>query len=174
MPLLATIRSSREGGGRKLSDAKRAGLFKKVIPEVDAIDLELSSTGLVKVLVPFAHRKGRRVILSYHNFRSTPSDGGLQRILREGKRKKGDLIKMAVTPKKAGEVARLLLFTFRHRDENLITIAMGPRGVASRILAPLFGSRVTYSFVSRPYAPGQIPLSRLLQAWHLANRPLFR
>ena len=42
-PLIATIRSLKEGGGRPLTGTRRLALFKKILPEVQAIDLELSS-----------------------------------------------------------------------------------------------------------------------------------
>lgn len=162
-PLIATIRSSREGGGRLISDPQRLELFKKILPEVQAIDLELSSPWLVKALVPTARRKGKQVLLSYHNFKSTPSDSVLLQLVRKAKHEKADLVKLAVTPKKPGDIARLLLFTQRHRKANLVTIAMGKRGAVSRVLAPLFGSLLAYTYAGagRPQAPGQLPLRRL-------------
>lgn len=70
-------------------------------------------------------------------------------------------MKLAVTPKRKEELARFLLFTHRNRDKNLISIAMGRHGAPSRVLAPLLGSLLTYSFLHRPQAPGQIPLRSL-------------
>lgn len=161
LPLIATIRNRKEGGGRSISDSKRLEIFKKVLPWVDAIDLELSSTRLRKTLLPLARRRKKGVILSYHNFRSTPSDRVLLRILQKGKKGKADFVKIAVTPKRKGDLVRFLLFTHRNRKQHLIAIAMGRQGVPSRILAPLFGSLLTYSFLRHPQAPGQIPLGRL-------------
>lgn len=164
-PLIATIRSAREGGGRAMSDAKRLELFKKILPEVQAIDLELGSARLVKALVPRARRQGKRVILSYHNFNSAPPDRALERCLGKGKRAGADVVKIAVTPKKSSEVNRLLQFTERHRDDRVVVIGMGRIGAPTRILAPLFGSLLTYTFIGRSHAPGQLPLRRL--AWEL-------
>ena len=161
MPLIATIRSRREGGGRSIPDSERLELFKNILPLVDAIDLELNSNRLRKVLAPLARRRSKRVILSYHNFRSTPPDSTLLKLVEKVRRGGADLIKIALTPKGKRDVARLLLFTYRNRDKNLITIAMGRRGVPSRILAPLFGSLLTYSFVGRSQAPGQLSIDEL-------------
>lgn len=161
VPLIATIRCRKEGGGRMLSDHQRLHLFKKILPWVEAIDLELSSKRLTKTLVPLAHRRGKRVILSYHNFQATPSDRMMTKLVQKGKRVRADVVKIAVTPKTPAEVARLLLFTERHRDKNLITLGMGALGPSTRILAPLFGSLVTYGFVGRPQAPGQLSVERL-------------
>ena len=161
LPLIATIRSRKEGGGRSLPDSKRLEIFKKILPLVNVIDLELSSTRLRKALLPLARRRKKRVILSYHNFRSTPSDAALGRLIQKGKKGKADLVKIAVTPKRKEELARFLLFTHRNRDQHLIAVAMGRHGTPSRVLAPLFGSLLTFSFLDRPQAPGQIPLRRL-------------
>lgn len=163
LPLIATLRSRREGGARPLPDSLRLQLFKKILPWIDAIDLELSSAGLVQTLVPLARRKKKRVILSYHNFQSTPPDASLASILRKGRQKGADLVKIAVTPRKERDLARFLLFMHRHRDQNLIALAMGPSGSPSRVLAPLFGSLLTYSFIGRPQAPGQLSLKPLLK-----------
>lgn len=161
LPLIATIRSKKEGGGRNLSEAARLELFKKILPAVDAVDLELSSPLLVKTLVPRARRLGKRVILSYHNFRSTPPNGALARKIAEGKRRGGDLVKIAVTPKKSADVARVLLLASRERSKNVVAISMGRLGSPSRILAPLFGSLLTYASLGKARAPGQLPVARL-------------
>lgn len=170
LSLIATIRSRREGGGTSLSDAERIGLFKKVLPFVKIIDLELGSTQLRKVVIPLAIRKRKRVILSYHNFKSTPSDRALNSLLRKSIRAGADWTKIAVTPKTREDVARLLLFTQHNRDKNLISIAMGRLGQTTRILAPLFGSRLTYGFVGRAQAPGQLSAHTLLNELKLWDK----
>ena len=161
LPLIATVRSRKEGGRRFIPEAKRLELFQAVLPHVDAIDVELSSPHLIKTLVPLAKRKGKRTILSYHHFKATPPDAQLIRLIQKGKKRGADIVKIAVTPQRSGDVGRLLLLTKRFRGKGLITIAMGPLGRASRILAPLFGSALTYTFIRKPQAPGQIPLGKL-------------
>lgn len=165
LPLIATIRSRKEGGGRNLSDAHRMRLFRKILPFVNALDLEFSSPALVQSLLPFAHQKKKKVILSYHNFRRTPSEQILAQFIRRGKRMGADLVKLAVTPRKKGDLARLLGFTHRNRDQNLITVAMGPLGTPSRTLGFLFGSLLTYTFLDRSHAPGQLSLQALCKVW---------
>lgn len=163
LPLIATLRSRKEGGGRSISDSKRLSIFEKALPFVDAIDLELGSVRLRKTLVPLARRKGKRIILSYHNFKATPTNRVMLGLIRRGKRGGADLVKLAVTPQKAGDLARLLLLTHRNREKHLVSIAMGRLGLVSRVLAPLFGSLLTYSFVGRPQAPGQLSIERTLK-----------
>lgn len=169
MPLIATLRSRKEGGRavpagggkRNLSDSQRIRIFQKVLPYVNAVDLELSSPRLIRSLIPLARRKKKCTILSYHNFKSAPPDRALRSLIRKGRRSGGQIVKIAVTPRKRGDVARLLRFTQRHRKQNLVMIAMGPLGAFSRVLAPRFGSLLTYSFIGRPQAPGQLSLKQL-------------
>lgn len=183
MPLIATLRSRKEGGAavptgggravpagggkRNLSDSQRIRIFQKVLPYVNAVDLELSSPRLIRSLIPLARGKKKCVILSYHNFKSTPSDPTLRNLIRKGRRSGGQIIKIAVTPRKKEDVARLLRFTQQNRKQNLVAIAMGRLGVSSRVLAPLFGSLLTYSFIGRPQAPGQLSLKQLKAGRHL-------
>lgn len=165
-PLIATIRSKKEGGGQFLPDLRRIELFRKVLPWVHAVDLELGSERLCRALIPLTRRRRRRVILSYHNFEFTPPDRKLEKLILMAKRLGADIVKIAVTPTKDSEVDRLLLLTKRYRDKSLITIAMGRRGQPSRILSPLFGSLVTYTCLGKPQAPGQIPIARLTKELH--------
>jgi len=161
MPIIGTIRSRREGGRRLIPDSRRASLFKEILPFIDCVDLELGSQRLRKAVLANARRRRKRVILSYHNFRNTPSDAALAGLLDRARHAGADIVKIAVTPKRKEDVARLLFFTHRNREKNLIAIAMGPRGTASRILAPLFGSLLTYSFAGRSHAPGQLSFEAL-------------
>ncbi len=163
LPLIATIRSKKEGGRKTLSDSRRLELFKSVLPSVQMIDVELASNRLRERLIPLAHRKGKKVILSYHNFCSTPSEKALTLLMKKAKRAGADWIKIAVTAQKKSDVARLLLFTQHHRNQNLITLSMGKLGQPSRVLGFLFGSRLTYSFIGRAHAPGQLAFPEFLR-----------
>ena len=165
IPLILTIRSRREGGARSLTDSKRLFLFKSLLPWAQVIDVELASNALRKALIPLARQKRKKVILSYHDFRRTPSQKALTSTLQKAKRARADWIKIAVTARKKRDLAQLLLFTERHRHQNLITVSMGKWGQPSRVLGFLFGSRLTYSFVGRPQAPGQLSFSKLLSEW---------
>lgn len=43
-------------------------------------------------------------------------------------------------------------------------IAMGAEGVVSRVFFPLFGSLLTWGFLSRAGAPRQLPVAELVDA----------
>ena len=168
LPLIATIRSAQEGGARKLSDSIRLKIFRRVLPLVNALDIELASTRLRKNLVPLARRLKKKTILSYHHFASTPSERAMIHLIQRAKRAGADIVKMAVTPKSKSDLARLLLVANQYRDKNLIMIAMGRLGTPSRVLAPLLGSLLTYTFAGKkPQAPGQLSLRRATEHFRL-------
>ncbi len=75
---------------------------------------------------------------------------------------KGAIAKLAVMPKDMTDVLRLLEVTLVSK-RPVCTISMGSLGMHSRIVAPVYGSLLTYGYVRRPVAPGQIRVDRLLE-----------
>ena len=62
---------------------------------------------------------------------------------------------------KIDDVIKLGKFTLENKAKNLITISLGDTGGVSRFLFPMLGSLITYSYISKPSGPGQIPLKEL-------------
>lgn len=160
MPLIATIRGQDEGGKARLSDAQRADLYQKISPLVDAIDIDLRAA-MLRPVVASARRNKNTIILSHHDFHSTPSVSGLEQIVNKATALGANIVKIATLAKNESDVVRLLQFTVAHRHKNLVTIAMGNIGSVSRLLFPLAGSLMTYTSVSP--SDGQIPAKRLIK-----------
>ncbi|MBN2145257.1 MAG: type I 3-dehydroquinate dehydratase [Candidatus Aureabacteria bacterium] len=173
LPLLITIRSRKEGGKNLISGEKRLELFQSLIPQVQFVDVELSSTDMINQVVSFARQHGVKTIVSFHDFKQTPPDQRLENIFHLAKQKKADIIKLAVHAESLKDVQRLLVFTLKHRTQSVITISMGRIGALSRLLFPLAGSLFTYTSLKESLAPGQIPLqnfTRLLYELDLNGR----
>ncbi|MBI4398453.1 MAG: type I 3-dehydroquinate dehydratase [Candidatus Omnitrophica bacterium] len=158
-PILATIRSAREGGGWKKSEKKRLHLFNVVIPHVHAVDIELSSP-IAKEVAQRARRAGKTVLVSHHNFMHTPAKPALEKILKQAKSIRADIVKIAAEAHNLNDVRTLADFLLTHRQENLVVIAMGKEGVVSRILFPALGSFLTYAGLEDGLAPGQLNLAQ--------------
>ncbi len=75
-------------------------------------------------------------------------------------RQGADIVKIATMAKSRADVVRLLRFT-ETCTVPVVTIAMSAIGTVSRVIAPLFGSLFTYGYITRPVAPGQLPVERL-------------
>jgi 3-dehydroquinate dehydratase-1 len=165
VPLIATIRTAREGGRWTGSERERERLFDLVLPLVDAVDLELSSRALARRVGRNARESGRTVIISSHAFRHTPPLATLSQRIRSARSLGADIVKLASAASGPAEVARLLRILVTHPHVPLVVIAMGAIGTLSRVFFPAAGSLLTYAFDEQDgaTAPGQLTL-RALQA----------
>ncbi len=161
LPLIATIRRQDEGGGRRYPERERLRLLKSLIPLIDAVDIELRSRGIIREVIQEAKLRKRKILVSYHNLVKTPSNEELENIAGRAKELGGDIVKIAVRAKDKDEVIRLMTFAYRCPYKPLVSISLGRVGTISRILAPLFGSCLTYAYVDSPVAPGQLNVSQL-------------
>jgi 3-dehydroquinate dehydratase-1 len=161
VPLVATVRSRAEGGRAALSDDRRRALYEAVLPFVDAVDVELRAP-IRDAIVGLAHRAGKVALVSFHDFARTPPDSELQSILAEAACAGADVVKVATNVAGGADLERLLRLLIDHVAPPRIVIGMGPHGAASRVLFPLFGSRITYGFLHQAAAPGQLSLAELV------------
>jgi 3-dehydroquinate dehydratase-1 len=160
LPLIVTVRAAAEGGESDLDDDARLALLRATIPEVDAIDVELESP-ICTPAIGAAHGAGKLVIASFHDFDATPADDQLARRIEAGVERGADVVKLATMARQAGDLDRMLGLLRAQRSRNLILIAMGAHGVASRVFFPLLGSLLTYGCAAGAVAPGQLPLAEL-------------
>jgi len=162
VPIIATVRWQAEGGQFKGGEGERLELLIRASAFADYIDVELRCGLLGKLLKTVE----RPIIASYHNFSRTPALEELRAILGEMKNTGAEIAKIAATPLRLQdnlEILQLLL----EADMPLCVIAMGRLGRHLRAVAPLYGSVLTYGYVSQPTAPGQMSVSQLKQAFEL-------
>lgn len=159
-PLIVTIRPEFEGGKYAGSDRDRVELFKKLATYAEFIDVELRAKR-VDELVATVQGTDAIPIVSYHDFAGTPPNAEMLSII-DSCIGKGAIAKLAVTPHDMNDVLRLFEVTLVSR-RPVCTIAMGSLGMHSRIVAPVYGSLLTYGYVRRPVAPGQIRVDRILE-----------
>ena len=159
VPVLLTVRSIKEGGARPIADKKRAGIFDALMPFADMVDIELSSGRILENVVNSARRHGKKVIISYHNFKATPRVKTLQGIVNRARGKGAGAVKIATFvngPEDLGKLAEVLT-----QFNDLIVIGMGELGACTRVFFPMLGSLVTYGSIDRPTAPGQLKLKEI-------------
>ncbi|MFH1519192.1 MAG: type I 3-dehydroquinate dehydratase [Candidatus Omnitrophota bacterium] len=166
IPLILTIRSKSEGGEKSIPGKTKAKIFEETISLVDAVDIELRSSEVSKV-VNIAKKNKKLIIISWHDFKSTPDNKILTKILAEAKQKGADIVKIATKANKPDDVNRLMKFTQENKSKNIITIALGSIGAISRLTFPIAGSLVTYSYINKPSRGGQIPLDTLREQLRL-------
>ncbi|MET7425885.1 type I 3-dehydroquinate dehydratase [Dactylosporangium sp. NPDC005555] len=164
---LATVRSKDEGGYWAGDEPSRLRLYAALVPEVDAVDVELASTEIRAGVVAAARAHGTLVILSHHDFTTTPSPARLDALAEEGFAAGADLVKVSTMAHGPDDLRTLTEFTLRHQHRGVIAIAMGAEGAASRLMLPVLGSRITYSAIGGRPAPGQLPFEETVRLLEL-------
>jgi 3-dehydroquinate dehydratase-1 len=158
-PIIATARLRTEGGMFQGSERERIDLLTKAAYYADYVDVELLADQRDNAIA----RMMKPVIVSYHDFQGMPDESQLTGIYDEMKKTKAAIAKIAVTPKSLHDNLRILQFLL-DADMPLCMIAMGRMGRHMRVVAPLYGSALTYGFVTQSTAPGQMSLDELCQA----------
>ena len=164
-PIIATNRLKTEGGEFQGSERDRIELLLQAAPYADFLDIEL----MAPMRDEFIARVNKPVIVSYHDFQGMPDVEEMAVILEKMKKTGASLAKIAVTPKGLKDNLRILGLLL-DRDMPISIIAMGEIGRHLRAVAPLYGSALTYGFVAKSTAPGQMSLAELSLARKLLER----
>ncbi len=168
-PVIVTARKREEGGHFKGGETERiAMLIDAVRMGADIIDLEMNADRiLASILLEEIQKKGERtqLIISHHDFNSTPPYGVLQGIFNRCLEMGADIVKIvpfAVSIEDNLKILKLIGWA-KEREQNIIALCMGERGKVSRIMAPLFGSYLTFASLERgeETAPGQFAASEM-------------
>ena len=159
-PLIATVRSTEEGGQRDIPDSKRIRLFNLTRNYADFIDIEARSEIFDKVR-NLARDAGITLIASYHNFENTPSYDELSGFIAEYRERGANIVKIATTANSKDDLRTVTRITLDHHQEGIVTICMGVKGLISRLFFPSVGSLFTFASIGDSKAPGQMPALEL-------------
>ncbi len=170
-PLIITARHPREGGANKLSLRQRLSLLTRFLPHAKYVDVELRSGFALDSLLRLAERKKVRRIISFHNFKLTPSPRILFAKARSAERHAANIFKVATRTDTPVEVARLLSFlTNKNVDLPISAMGIGKLGAISRVLLARAGSALVYGSIARESdIEGQLSLEQL-RALGIASR----
>lgn len=151
-PLIATNRKIDEGGFFKGSESERTEILLTAAKHAAIIDIELGTDldHMNKVI-----KASKSTIISYHDFKKTPPFDFLLDVVNREKRL-GDIAKFAVMPKNISDT--LVVLNVLSRVEKTVGIAMGDIGRYTRVVAPLFGSPITFASLDNISAPGQLDI----------------
>jgi 3-dehydroquinate dehydratase-1 len=156
LPVIATLRSAREGG-RFFGDGKAwEEKIRPIIPLVDYVDVEqqfVRNAACVK-------EAGRKIIASHHApiMMPLPELFVLERELRAY----GDIVKIIVTPSNDGDVIELIAFTHAIK-EPICCGVMGSAFRYARAVLPLFGSELVYCHTGERTAEGQYSVEEFVE-----------
>jgi len=162
-PLIITARHPHEGGTGKLSLRQRRHLLARFLDHADYLDVELRSALGLRRLLAIARKKKVQRIISFHNFKSTPSARLLMAKARAAKAHDANLFKVATRTDTPIELRRLLDFMTNSRvDLPLAVMGIGNLGAISRVLLARAGSVLIYaSLGGATLIEGQLSLEQL-------------
>jgi 3-dehydroquinate dehydratase-1 len=162
-PIIITARHPNEGGSGRLSLRQRRALLSRFLTHADYLDVELRSAHALRTLLAIAEKKKVRRIISFHNFKSTPSARILAAKAREARSHGADIFKVATRTDTPRELGHLLEFTTSNRlDLALAVMGTGKLGAISRVLLARAGSVLIYASVSAATdVEGQLSLEQL-------------
>ncbi|MCF6094904.1 type I 3-dehydroquinate dehydratase [Microaerobacter geothermalis] len=178
-PLIFTIRSEKEGGQPiSLAEKEKVQLFADVCKsgQVDIIDYELvNNVEDIQYLRQVSREFGVHMIMSYHNFESTPGASAIIEKLLRAEFYGADVAKVAVMPKSQEDVLVLLKATedaYKLLKIPMVTMSMGGLGAITRMFSWVFGSNITFAIGHQGSAPGQIPIEDLKSVIQITQRSL--
>jgi 3-dehydroquinate dehydratase-1 len=174
LPVVATIRSRQEGGKWRGSESERLSLFCALVPQVDGIDIELSSSEILAKVAEMGKKAQKTLIISFHDFHTTPSLEILASHVDNAKKQGADIAKIATTSLSIKDTQTLASLTIAKARENLIVLGMGPEGLKTRLLLPALGSLMTFAYIDRPTAQGQLSVQATLELIKLLYRAYSR
>jgi 3-dehydroquinate dehydratase type I len=162
-PIIITMRHPHEGGARKLRLRHRRDLLTRFLNHADYMDVELRSALMLRPLLKLAKKKNVRLIISFHNFKSTPNVRILVAKAREARSHGANIFKVATRTDTPMELGRLLEFMTSSRlDLALAVMGIGKLGAISRVLLARAGSVLIYASVAAATdVEGQLSVEQL-------------
>lgn len=176
IPLLFTFRTHGEGGHLPASLKEYQALLRQAVGSgyVDLADVELFlGHETVGELTRLAHNRGVKVILSNHDFQSTPDQEELLHRFWQMEALGADVAKLAVTPRSPEDVLTLLSASLKATHTlscPVISMSMKGTGVVSRLSGELFGSCLTFGSAGSASAPGQMDVRELKKVLDCVHR----
>lgn len=165
--VLSTIRLKADGGGWDRGEEARYEAFRRTLDHSSWVDVEYGSSLAAKVCSA-ARARGKKALVSFHDFATSPTLEGLDSIYKSGLAAGADLVKFATFPTTVDHHVALVDFVGAHaKDGNVCAMGMGSFGLPLRIYLPTIGSALVYAYLDRPSAPGQLSCSHMLELLRL-------
>jgi len=156
-PVLLTLRIAAEGGQRAWKVRERQELFSRLLPLVEAIDVELATAAVMWQVLTKARLMGMPIVFSAHAIQKPASPTQLARWvkqfdLRPETRK---ILKIAGKIQSWRDLQQLAALLVNHPGMPLAVMGLGPYAAQSRATLTALGSRLVYGYLDQPAAPGQ-------------------
>jgi 3-dehydroquinate dehydratase I len=158
---VCTLRPRSEGGLFIGKEDERKSIL-RLIAEYNPflLDVEFNAIQKDKKLASYLKKTKCKLLISWHDFKKTPSDSHLKTKFNKMK-KFSDVIKIVTVAKNVSDASRLLsLYSLKSKNKT-IAFCMGEQGKFSRILCLHLGSPFTYVSLGKAIAPGQFSVNEI-------------
>lgn len=178
LPILATNRPTWEGGEAEEEGRLDELLTAARLDAVEAVDLELRTARESPALPEDFRAAGADVVVSSHDFERTPAFEDLWNTV-EAAIEHGDVAKVAVHAESTDDTLRLLRVVHEATKAGIPVggMSMGEVGTHTRVVAPLYGSKLTYAPLAADEfssAPGQLSLDEVASFLEATNADAVR
>ena len=120
---------------------------------------------LSKKVVQKARKRGCKVIISHHDFRKTPDYPKLVKLAEKMQKRGADVIKIATHANSLADTVNIIALAKYAEGQKMrhILIAMGEKGMLSRILTPTLGGEMMFATLGKigQTAPGQLSVEHV-------------
>lgn len=168
LPTLFTFRPTWEGGQYNGDESKRQEALRLAMElGADYIDVELKVAQDFFNSIQGKKPEKAKIIVSSHNYENTPSAEEIGDLVARIQATGADIVKVATTALDITDNARIFQVLV-NSQVPMIGLAMGERGLMSRILAAKFGGFLTFGALEAEAtsAPGQPTIKDLLDLYN--------
>ncbi len=169
-PWIACNRLADEGGQWEKSEVSRIDeLLKATELGADLVDIELKTENVAKTVKLI--KEMTKCLVSSHELNGTPSLDEMKEIVHRQLEAGADVCKVVTTALKLEDNLSVLRLIAEFPETRMVSFAMGPLGVASRILCPLVGGYFTYASIEegKESAPGQMTVMDLRKLYEMVR-----
>ena len=118
---------------------------------------------------------GLGLILSFHNFQSTPAQDVLSQRFAQAQQLGADVAKVAVMPQRLEDVLSVLGATLDSSQKlniPVVSMSMGGYGSLTRLFGGAFGSAMSFAVGAAASAPGQVPIEDLNKVLEILQKSM--
>ena len=167
-PWIACNRIASEGGRWMGSEAGRIEeLIKASELGADIVDIELETGNLTKIIPLLKNRV--KCLVSFHELKETPPPDKMRDIIQRELKAGADICKLVTTAQAFEDNLTVLQLIAEFPKIRVVSFAMGPLGLTSRVLCPLVGGDFTYASIEqgKESAAGQITVGDLIRLYEM-------
>jgi 3-dehydroquinate dehydratase type I len=169
-PLVVNLKDAREGGNFSGTFNQKLNYLSELAQRgADYIDIPFTQDLVEKELETLSGK----VILSYHDFKSTPSLPDLEHLQEQMMALNPAIIKIATQVNREIDIINLIKLQLNSpltRNKRII-IGMGEKGKVTRAMSPMFENTMTFACFDQKSktAPGQLTIDELRDEWARLN-----